>query len=60
LTEIVIPGAAMGGASGLNDRGQVAVTSFDGTVTGIWQAGHFNPRHAPPTGHLVGASGITI
>src|SRR5438132_10451750 len=56
-TEIVIPNAMVATAFGPNDKGQVAVTTSDGT-SGIYQKGAFTPLLAPPTGYQVSATGI--
>jgi hypothetical protein len=57
--EILIPSLGpMGVAFGLNDKGQVAVTSADGSKTGIYRGGVFTPLPAPPTGYKVSALGM--
>jgi len=56
-TEIVVPGATVVQAFGLNDKGQTAVTTTDGT-SGIYQNGTFTPLPAPPPGYQVAAIGI--
>jgi len=48
----------MGAAFGPNDKGQVAVTSADGSKTGIYRRGIFTPLPAPPAGYKVSAQGI--
>jgi hypothetical protein len=48
----------MGGAFGLNDKGQVAVTNADGSKTGIYRGGIFTPLPSPPAGYKVSALGI--
>ncbi len=56
-TQIVIPGATVQQAFGLNDKGQTALTTTDGT-TGIYRDGKFTPLPAPPPGIQVTADGI--
>jgi len=57
-TEIIIPGATVSNAFGLNDKGQTAVTLTDGTA-GIYGDGIFTPLPPPPQGiSRVGATGI--
>jgi hypothetical protein len=57
--EILIPSMGpMGAAFGPNDKGQVAVTSADGSKTGIYRRGIFTPLPAPPAGYKVSAQGI--
>jgi hypothetical protein len=58
-SEILVPsiGANLS-AFGLNDKGQVAVTSADGSKTGIYRAGIFTPLPPPPAGYTVTAVGI--
>jgi len=56
-TQIVIPGAMVVQAFGLNDKGQTAVSTSDGR-NGIYQNGTFTPLPAPPPGFQVGAIGI--
>jgi len=56
-TEIVIEGATVGQAWGLNDKGETAVRTTDGR-TGIYRDGIFRPLPPPPQGLQVGASGI--
>jgi hypothetical protein len=55
-TEIVIPGATVDSVWGINDRGQVAVTTTDGS--GIYRHGTFTPLPLPPQGLQVEALGI--
>jgi hypothetical protein len=51
-TEILIPSIGpIGGAFGINDKGQVAVTNADGSKTGIYRNGIFTPLPAPPAGY---------
>ncbi len=58
-TEILIPSIGpMGIAFGPNDKGQVAVTSADGSKTGIYGSGIFTPLSSPPAGYKVSALGI--
>ena len=58
-TEILVPSIGpLGSAFGLNDKGQVAVTSADGSKTGIYRSGIFTPLPAPPAGYKVSALGI--
>jgi hypothetical protein len=57
-TEIVIPHFTMGQAFGLNDRGQVAVASADGNISGIYRRGTFTRLPTPPAGYQVTAMGI--
>ncbi len=58
-TEILIPSIGpMGIAFGPNDKGQVAVTSADGSKTGIYRSGIFTPLPSPPAGYRVAATGI--
>jgi len=45
-------------AFGPNDKGQVAVTSADGSKTGIYRSGIFTPLPSPPAGYKVSAQGI--
>jgi hypothetical protein len=56
-TEIVIPGATVFRAAGLNDKCQTAVTTTDGR-TGIYRDGTFTPLPPPPQGLQVAAWGI--
>jgi len=57
--EILIPSIGpMGAAFGPNDKGQVAVTSADGSKTGIYRSGIFTPLPRPPAGYTVAAQGI--
>jgi len=56
-TEIVIPGATVFQAYGLNDQGQTAVTTTDGT-SGIYGDGTFTPLPPPPQGFQVYARGV--
>ncbi len=56
-TEIVILGATVGGAWGINDQGQVAVNTTDGTA-GIYWNRTFTPLPPPPQGFVVSALGI--
>lgn len=56
-TQIVIPGATVSTAFGLNEKGQTAVTTTDGT-SGIFRDGTFTPLPAPPAGVQVTALGI--
>ena len=57
--EILIPSMGpMGAAFGPNDKGQVAVTSADGSKTGIYRSGIFTPLPPPPAGYKVSALGI--
>src|SRR6266851_7757847 len=55
-TEIVIPGATVLQAWGINDKGQVALTTTDG-MSGIYGDGTFTPL-PPLEGFQVGALGI--
>jgi hypothetical protein len=55
-TEIVIPGGVLQ-AWGLNDNGQVALSTTDG-MSGIYENGTFTPLPPPPQGLQVGALGI--
>jgi hypothetical protein len=58
-SEILIP--SIGGnlsAFGLNDKGQVAVTSADGSKSGIYRGGIFTPLPAPPAGYRLTALGV--
>jgi hypothetical protein len=58
-TEILIPSIGrLGYAAGPNDRGQVAVTSADGSKTGIYRSGIFTPLPSPPAGYKVSALSI--
>lgn len=57
-TEIVIPNAMVGSATGLNDLGQIAIIDVTGTVSGIYQNGRFTRLPTPPPGFQVGAYGI--
>jgi len=58
-TEILIPSIGpMGAAFGPNNKGQVAVTSADGSKTGIYSHGIFTPLPSPPAGYKVSAQGI--
>ena len=58
-TEILSPSLGpIGQAFGLNDKGQVAVTSADGSKTGIYRRGIFTPLPSPPAGYTVAALGI--
>ena len=51
-SEILIPSIGpLGGAFGINDKGQVAVTNAAGTVTGIYSHGIFTRLPAPPAGY---------
>jgi hypothetical protein len=57
--EILIPSIGpMGAAFGPNDKGQVAVSSADGSKTGIYRGGVFTPLPPPPAGYTVTAQGI--
>lgn len=57
--EILIPSVGpIGSAFGPNDKGQVAVTSADGSKTGIYRRGTFAPLASPPSGYQVSALGI--
>jgi hypothetical protein len=56
--EIVVPGVTIGQAFGINEKGQVTVTSADGNASGIYQHGTFTPLPAPPAGYQVSAIGI--
>jgi hypothetical protein len=56
-TQIVIPGATVLQAFGLNDKGQTAVTTTDGR-TGIYRHGTFILLAAPLPGYQVTAQGI--
>ncbi len=56
-TQIVIPGATMMQAFGLNDKGQTAINTSDGR-SGIYGGGTFTPLPAPPPGFQVSALGI--
>ena len=56
-TEIVIPGATVSSAWGINDKGQAAVNTTDGTA-GIYWNGTFTPLPPPPEGFQVSALGI--
>jgi hypothetical protein len=50
--EILIPSIGpLGGAFGINDKNQVAVTNAAGTVTGIYSNGIFNKLPAPPAAY---------
>jgi len=56
-TEILIPSIGpISQAFGLNDKGQVAVTSADGSKTGIYRRGIFTPLPSPPAGYNVSAA----
>ena len=58
-TEILIPSIGpLSLAFGLNDNGQVAVSSADGSKTGIYRSGIFTPLPSPPAGYKVSALGI--
>ena len=57
-TQIVIPNAMVGSATGLNDLGQIAIVDVTGTVSGIYQNGRFTPLPTPPAGFQVVAFGI--
>jgi len=58
-TEILIPSIGpLGACFGLNDKGQVAVQTPDGSNTGIYRGGIFTPLPPPPTGYTVSATGI--
>jgi len=58
-TEILIPRIGpLGSAFGINDYDQIAVTSADGSKTGIYRNGAFTPVPAPPAGYRVSALGI--
>ena|SRR5438128_506827 len=58
-TEILIPSIGpLGYAAGPNDRGQVAVTSADGSKTGIYRGGIFTRLPLPPAGYKVSAMAI--
>jgi len=58
-TEILIPSIGpIGAAFGLNDKGQVAVTSAGSSKTGIYGGGIFTPLSSPPAGYNVFAHGI--
>jgi hypothetical protein len=51
-TAIIIPSIApLGSAFGINDYGQVAVSSADGTKVGIYRNGIFTPLPPPPAGY---------
>jgi hypothetical protein len=53
-TQIIIPGISpTGNAWGINDRGQVAVNSMDGSKKGIYRSGVFTPLPAPPAGYKI-------
>ena len=53
-TQILIPSIGLiGGAAGINDRGQVAVNSADGRNAGIYRNGIFTPLPALPAGYKV-------
>ncbi len=57
--EILVPSIGpMASAFGLNDKGQVAITSADGSKTGIYRGGVFTPLPSPPAGYKVTATGI--
>jgi|SRR5215472_8154084 len=56
-TEIVIPGATVFRAAGLNDKGETAVITTDGR-TGIYRDGTFAPLPPPPKGLQVEAWGV--
>src|SRR5713226_5216948 len=56
-TQIVVPGATVSTAFGLNDKGQTAVFTTDGSA-GIYRDGTFTPLPAPPPGYQVGPTGI--
>src|SRR5215472_1867097 len=56
-TEIVIPGTTVSSAWGINDKGQAAVNTMNGTA-GIYQNGTFTPLPPPPQGLQLVVFGI--
>ena len=59
-SEILIPSIGpLGLAAGINDKGQVAVTTVNNSQSGIYRNGIFTPLPAPPAGYSqVSAIGI--
>jgi hypothetical protein len=58
-SEILVPSLGPStSAFGLNDKGQVAVSSADNSKSGIYRAGIFTPLPPPPAGYRVTATGI--
>lgn len=56
-TQIIVPGATVQQAFGLNDKGQTAVTTTDGTA-GIYRHGTFTALPAPPAGFTAAPTDI--
>ncbi|HKE87356.1 MAG TPA: hypothetical protein VKB50_26550 [Vicinamibacterales bacterium] len=57
--EILVPSIGpLGSAFGINDKGQVAVSNLDNSITGIYRNGIFTRLPAPPAGYAVAALGI--